>query len=291
MLIDREQLQELIPVIAAKHKFRLALVEKDYYLTVILNNIGADLSGEIAFKGGTLLNKIHLNYHRLSEDLDFVYCGKEAIDSRPRRSAAIQPIREKMPAFLKALGLKSENPKGRGFNESTQYVFIATYDSFITAKEDTIKIEISLRQTPLEKSAHNVIKHFYQDPFTGKDLIPKNKILSLSLNEAIAEKLKAAVNRREVAIRDYYDLRHIAKFGFDFCQDGFIRLFKKKLAAENYRGDCRHNFGLSERQISDLRNQIGTDLMPVIRFDEKFDLDAVFDCFNTIFSDKRFILS
>ena len=289
MLIDKEKLKDIIPVVAAKHKFRPAIVEKDYYLTVILNNIGAGLSDEIAFKGGTLLNKIHLNYHRLSEDLDFVYCGSKALATRAQRSAAIQPIRERMPEFLRTLGLKSDNVRGRGFNESTQYVFIINYDSSVTAREGEIKIEISLRHKPMEKPTDNPIKHFYQDPFTGADLIPKNAILSLSLNEAVAEKLKAAINREEAAIRDYYDLWHIAGSGFDFFLDSFIRLFKKKLAAEDYQGDYRHNFGLAQEQTAVLRRQIETDLRPVIRFDEGFDLDAVFVRFDRILSDKRYV--
>lgn len=39
MLIDKEKLKDIIPVIAGKMKFRPAIVEKDYYLTVILNKI------------------------------------------------------------------------------------------------------------------------------------------------------------------------------------------------------------------------------------------------------------
>ena len=39
MSIDREKLKDIIPAIAGKLKFRPAIIEKDYYLTVILNNI------------------------------------------------------------------------------------------------------------------------------------------------------------------------------------------------------------------------------------------------------------
>lgn len=73
MLIDRETLKDIISVIAGKHKFKPGLVEKDYYITIILNNIENFLSNKLVFKGGTLLNKMHLNYHRLSEDIDFTY--------------------------------------------------------------------------------------------------------------------------------------------------------------------------------------------------------------------------
>jgi predicted nucleotidyltransferase component of viral defense system len=288
LLIDREKLRDLIPAIAGRQKFRPAIVEKDYYLTVILNNVEALLSDQIVFKGGTLLNKIHLDYHRLSEDLDFTYYGKEALEIRAQRSRAITPIRERMPDFLKRLQLESDRPEGQGFNNSTQYIFEIKYPSFVTGKDENVKIEISLRQFPKEKPVHQIIRHFYQDPFTGEDLIPAHKILSLTLNEAVAEKLKAAVNREDVAIRDYYDLWHIAESGFDFFQSKFIKLFKVKLEDENYQGDYRRNFGLSADKISDLRRQVETDLVPVIRAGERFDLDKVLERFDAILSDKRF---
>ena len=267
MLIDKERLKDLIPAIAGKLKFRPVIVEKDYYLTVILNNIESLLSDKIVFKGGTLLNKVHLDYHRLSEDLDFTYYG--TLTARSRRSKAIMPIREKMPAFLKALGLTSDNPRGEGFNNSTQYVFKVKYHSVVIAKDDIIKIEISLRQPPLDKPVHNVIKHFYQDPFTGEDLFPPGKVLSLSLNEAVAEKLKASISRKDVAVRDYYDLWHIAESGFDFYQDKFIKLFKRKLSDEGHDIDYKKDFGLSVDKLALLRSQVDTHLVPVIRAERK----------------------
>ena len=287
MLIDREKLKDILPAIAGKLKFRPAIVEKDYYLTVILNQIETRLSERIVFKGGTLLNKIHLNYHRLSEDLDFTWHGE--VGTRSERSRAIAPIREKMPEFLKAIGLTSDKPEGEGFNNSTQYLFKLKYPSVFMEKEESVKLEISLRQPPLDKPVHNVIKHFYQDPFTGEDLFPPGKVLSLSLNEAVAEKLKAAMTRRDVAIRDYYDLWYIAESGFDFCQGGFIKLFKSKLSAEGHTVDYRKNFGLKSDQIALLRSQIDLHLAPVIRTGEKFDLEKVFERFNAILSDKRFL--
>ncbi len=280
--MDRDKLQQLIPFIAEKFKFRLETIEKDYYLTLILNNIESHLSDKIVFKGGTLLNKIHLNYHRLSEDIDFTYFSSEGIETRSKRSRAITPIREKMPELLKLLDLKSKKPEGEGFNNSTQYVFNIFYPSFISGKDENIKLEISLRQTPVEKPVHNAVTHFYKDPFTGEDLIPKNKILSLTLNEAVAEKLKAAITRRDVAIRDYYDLWFISETRFDFKNKNFLSIFKKKLEEEKYRENYSHNFGLNQKSIELLNKQISTELIPVIRVGETFDLNKVFERFNAI---------
>ncbi len=280
MLTDKEKFKDLISAIARKLRFRPVIVEKDYYLTLILNNIEACLSDKVVFKGGTLLNKAHLNYHRLSEDLDFTYCFPLA--ARSQRSKAITPIREKMPDFLKTLQLASDKPEGEGFNNSTQYVFKVKYPSVLTGKDDLIKIEISLRQPPIDKPVNTQIKHFYQDPFTGEDLFPQGKVLSLSLEEAVAEKLKAAISRKDVAIRDFYDLWHIAEFGFDFHSDKFKRLFKRKVNDEGYTGDYKKDFGLSADKLALLRRQVDTDLMPVIRANESFDLDRVFKRFNVI---------
>ena len=280
--MDREQLRKIIPFIAEKYHFRLETIEKDYYLTLILNSVGSHLSDKIVFKGGTLLNKIHLNYHRLSEDIDFTYYSPDGIETRAKRSRAITPVREKMPELLKLLGLKSEKPQGEGFNNSTQYVFRAAYPSFVSGKDENIKLEISLRQTPVEKPVHNLITHFYQDPFTGEDLIPRHRILSLTWKEAVAEKLKAAITRKDVAIRDYYDLWFIAEAKFDFMDKGFLSVFGKKLEEEKHSADYRRNFGLDEGAIDSLRRQVETELMPVIRLDENFDLDKVLERFNGI---------
>ena len=280
--MDRDKLEKIIPFIAEKYNFRLETIEKDYYLTLVLNSVEAHLSDKIVFKGGTLLNKIHLNYHRLSEDIDFTYFNPEGLQTRSSRSRAITPIREKMPGLLKLLELKSERPQGEGFNNSTQYVFNIFYPSFISGKDEFIKLEISLRQTPIDKPVYNVITHFYKDPFTGEDLIPRNKILSLTLDEAVAEKLKAAITRKDVAIRDYYDLWFISETKFDFKDKHFLSIFKKKLGLEKFKANYYHNFGLDQQSIELLHKQIETELIPVIRVGESFNLDKVFDRFNEI---------
>ena len=193
-----------------------------------------------------------------------------------------------MPGFLKALQLTSDKPEGEGFDNSRQYVFKAKYPSVLTAKDDIIKIEISLRQPPIDKPINTEIKHFYQDPFTGEDLFPRGKILSLSWNEAVAEKLKAAISRKDVAIRDYYDLWQIAETKFSFHNKRFIELFQKKLNGEGYQGNFRRNFGLTQDKVALLHRRVETDLMPVIRADEQFDLDKVFERFDQVLAHKSF---
>ncbi|MCK4360012.1 MAG: nucleotidyl transferase AbiEii/AbiGii toxin family protein [Candidatus Cloacimonetes bacterium] len=286
--LNKELLKDIIPAIAKKYKFRPIIVEKDFYMTIILNSIESHFSNKLIFKGGSLLNKIYFDYQKLSEDLDFTLLIKDELNSRSKRSKAIAPIRENMRSFLSYLDLTSNNPEGEGFNNSTQYIFNILFSSFISGKNENLKLEISLSQFPIDKPVYNVIKHFYKNPFTNEDLIPENKILSLSLTEAVAEKLKAAITRKDLAIRDYYDLWHIVKSGFDFYNKKFLNIFKKKLEGEGYKGDYSYNFGLGKVEIELLYQQVKTDLIPVIRIGEHFNLKKVLERFNKILKEVNY---
>ena len=51
--------------------FSAALIEKDYYCSLILRKIFQSTDCNLIFKGGTLLSKVHAGFYRLNEDLDF----------------------------------------------------------------------------------------------------------------------------------------------------------------------------------------------------------------------------
>ncbi len=220
------ELANIIKSLSSKTKFKQDVLEKDYYLTIVLNNINAYFGKSIAFKGGTLLNKIYLNYERLSEDLDFTYSGEGKITTRSQRSQAMKPIREKMKQLINDLNFHSNNPKGEGSNNSTQYIFIFYYHSIITGKDEKIKCDISLRNRPVDAITDNRISHFYKNPFNkNENIIEENKIYTLSVNEVVAEKLRCSITRRKKAIRDYYDLFNIYECGFNFKTDSFQKIF------------------------------------------------------------------
>ena len=99
--------------------------------------------------------------------------------------------------------------------------------------------------------------------------------MALSLKESVAEKLKAAISRLTPAIRDYYDLGHFIRNGFDFNRSDFLKMVDKKLRFDGYERGYSHNLGLSEQAIKELKRSIGANLVLMIRRDEKFDLDEV----------------
>src|SRR3990167_10842627 len=61
------------------------IIKKDLLLTLILAEFEKmDLGKELIFKGGTLLSRNYLKYHRFSEDLDFVHKDSSNIRELPR---------------------------------------------------------------------------------------------------------------------------------------------------------------------------------------------------------------
>ena len=67
---DRDWFLEAVNFTAAETGFSPRLIEKDYFCTVLLQYLA--MAGVLVFKGGTCLAKVHGEFYRLSEDLDFV---------------------------------------------------------------------------------------------------------------------------------------------------------------------------------------------------------------------------
>lgn len=80
--MDKKILKDVIYYLSDEQGFIASIIEKDFHLTRILNGVNEYLSTDIVFKGETLLNKVYLNYHRLSEDLDFAYRGNADLSIR-----------------------------------------------------------------------------------------------------------------------------------------------------------------------------------------------------------------
>jgi hypothetical protein len=87
--------------------------------------------------------------------------------------------------------------------------------------------------------------------------------------EAFAEKFRAALTRRDVAIRDFYDIDYASqKLGFRIDDGEFIRLVKQKLLVPgNLPVD------ISQPRLEVLHQQLEGQLRPVLREKDFSDFD------------------
>jgi predicted nucleotidyltransferase component of viral defense system len=259
---------------AAKTGFSDRLIEKDYYCSVALADLCAPTVSEIVFKGGTCLSKIHADFFRLSEDLDFAI--STAIDcTRSQRSQRLAGFKRHFAAIARRCDCFRITEALRGFNNSLQYGARLAYTSVVTGEEDYLKIEVSVREPIIESVKLLPAKTLLVDPFRGTDAVAPFATPVLTLREAYAEKLRAALSRREPAIRDFFDLDHAFSAGtLDVADAQLIQLLKAKLSIP---GNGPVN--ISPEKLGLLRAQVAAQLRSVIREVEldRFDLDRAFE--------------
>ena len=195
------------------------IIKKDLLLTLILAEFQKLKVGkELIFKGGTLLSRNYLKYHRFSEDLDFVYRSSETIRKLPR-SAMERKIKKFLDYFVPELK-KVADTLGLDFDSmrsnkryctimpgKTVYIFRVYY-----SKEHSIKIEINFLEKIFDRPRRVSVKAI-TDYFASRDLLKilgleleNFSVLSYTLNEITLEKYRAVLTRKLLMERDLFDL-------------------------------------------------------------------------------------
>lgn len=216
--------------IAALRHFMLPIIRKDYYLTSILYLL-RDIPG-MYFKGGTALQKVFLGYARLSEDADFTV------------TEDLTELHKSVGALLQQSGLFIRITSGK-----TMENFLRLEAWYGTAEsEERVIIDLNRRAKLLRKPERHVIPHFYAK------VIPSFSCATLSRDEMIAEKMRAAIMRNKP--RDHFDLYRIIKGGLPID----LGLVREKCAAAEIPFDIIRMFNRAQT----LKNRWDTDLLPLL---------------------------
>jgi len=257
---NTEQLRAAIEYTNAETGFLPALIEKDYYCSVILQALFANLSHNLVFKGGTLLNKVHVGFYRLSEDLDFSI-SISPTKSRKEKSNSMKPIKKLVSSLETGFELISFVKELQGSNNSSQYNAVLEYESCLSDIKDTISFEIGLREEILTPVTTLNARTLVKNPFNKSFLIESYPVKCLSKTEAYAEKLRAALTRTKPAIRDIFDLDYAMRNQIINFNDKELQgLAKIKLSKPEPL-----EIDLSESKKQILTSQLETQLRPVLR--------------------------
>lgn len=258
---------------AAETGFSERLIEKDYYCSVALADLCTSDETAIVFKGGTCLSKIHADFFRLSEDLDFSL--STPIDStRSQRSKGLSGFKRHFAGISHRCDCFRMDQPLAGFNNSLQYGARLAYRSAISGQAEYLKVEVSVREPIVEPHESLPARTLLLDPFRRAAAVRPFKVRVLTQREAYAEKLRAALSRREPAIRDFFDLDHAFATGKVRPSDtALVRMLRGKLAVP-----ANEPVDVSEAKLIILRTQVETDLRPVIRVVDfqNFDVDRAF---------------
>ena len=267
ILADPDFFRAAVNFTAQRTGFAARLIEKDYFCSVLLEYL-ASASKDLVFKGGTCLAKVYAGLYRLSEDLDFVISmsANAKRTDRSKQAGALKhvvaDIAAQLPAFRMIQPLT-------GANHSNQYIAAVGYMSLASGQPETIKIEVGLREPLLMAAPTELANAILLNPVSDRMLVNPISLCCISKMEAFAEKFRAALTRRDVAIRDFYDIDYaLRKLDLPIDDGEFIRLVKQKLSVPgNFRVD------ISQPRLAVLRQQLDGQLRPVLREKDYSDFD------------------
>lgn len=275
---DPDLLYAAIGFTAQRTGFDPRLIEKDYFCSVVLDQLASQETG-LVFKGGTCLAKVHDRFFRLSEDLDFTISAAPEM-TRAERKRAVSAAKAVVASLPSALpGFRVREPL-TGANVSTQYNGCLEYSSLLDNHAEPVRIEISVSEPTLRPTERARAATAVLNPVSEEPLIEPFNIESLSLQETMAEKLRAALCRSTPAIRDYFDVDHAVSAGLlDPADETLINLLRLKLAAPR-----TGPVDVSEMRIQELQRQLETQLRPMLRDQDfaSFNFQRAVDTVRTV---------
>ena len=233
--------------------------EKVYRLTRILQYINSNpiMKDCLALKGGTAINLTVFNLPRLSVDIDLDYSRETDLEGMLEDR---KHIAEDMEKYMAAEGYQ-KSVKSKTSHSLDSMIF--TYQN-TAGINDNIKIEINYSMRV------HICPLVHRQILTG-GVLEEFEVLSVDGTEIFGSKIKALLDR--TAPRDLYDIDNMVKYGlFNGIKerDMLRRCAVFYIAVGNKEVPERINLDVID-EITWYR--IKTDLIPVKRKREKFDLD------------------
>lgn len=177
--------------------------EKDYLQDILLRNIYSIIGSELLFRGGTAISKIYSS-GRFSEDLDFIL--NSAYESET--ASMIKKIEH---------GIKNINSYFQASYSKDVYKDMVNYTIkidgplYLSSSNDSAKQRISINLNTYERNLMPPQTSIRETPYPN---LPHYTLISESQAELLADKIKAAIERRHkhkvVFARDIYDIWALA---------------------------------------------------------------------------------
>ncbi len=152
----KKEFEELVRLTSEHIQIPIEAVQKDYFITMVLNNLSnSEYVNEVVFKGGTSLSKCYPgSIERFSEDIDLTYIPKEGMTDK-QISIILKSIENCLINNTKSEIIREER------NNRNKSTFVWFNDD--CKNEEKIKLEIgsSVRPHPFSKKTLKSYIHEY----------------------------------------------------------------------------------------------------------------------------------
>lgn len=208
-MIPKNELMKYVSITG----FNLGYVERDYLQHLFLLFLSRESGGELAFKGGTALQKAY-GLNRFSADLDFTQI----------KESDLTKLCERISKDITTFGYHTESEEIKTIGRTFIIKIRGPLYNGAAITIYNLKFEISLRENILDVPTIKEIIPVYAD------LQPYN-LLVMTEREILAEKARAIITRNQP--RDVFDLRFLLKKGAKMD----INFISKKLNYYNEKFD------------------------------------------------------
>ena len=173
------------------------IVEKDYYVTMILREL-AERQGFVVFKGGTSLSKCHKAIKRFSEDIDITIDSRLSQRQMKKLKEVIKDIATELDLAIPNIG---EIRSRRSYNR-----YILEYQSVLSAPDDAVQNAVLMETSFAEVSFPTVILpvHSYIGDMMIEEAPEEIKNFRLDPFEMKVQGLDRTLVDKVFAICDYY---------------------------------------------------------------------------------------
>lgn len=241
-------LKKEIENIALQKGISRSTIDKDWVLGHFIDAIYniPELKKALVFKGGTCLKKCWFPDYRFSEDLDFTSRSQEFKLTGEHLNSITSLIENNtgIPLSVVSLDPLRFNNKLTGYEAIIKYWGADHPRNAVPPPPDRwqtkIKIEIILYEHLIFDTVQRPVSHPYSDSLS----LSQNTIPCYAIEEVLAEKMRALIQRSYTAPRDYYDIWYLSQNVPDLDWPKIVEVFHKKMA---FKG---HTFNSIEQLIN-----------------------------------------
>ena len=193
----KEDFFDAINLASQKYNIIPAVVEKDYYVTMILRELSERLD-YIVFKGGTSLSKCHKVIKRFSEDIDITIDHKLSQGQMKKLKEAIKSVAEKLNLRIPNI---DETRSRRSYNR-----YILEYDSVVSELDEGIHTAVLMETSFAEISFPTVLLpvHSYIGDMMAEEAPEEVEEYRLDPFEMKVQGIDRTLVDKVFAICDYY---------------------------------------------------------------------------------------
>ena len=201
---NKEDFLDAVNLAAEKYGVLPTVVEKDYYVTMILRELSQRLD-YVVFKGGTSLSKCHKVIKRFSEDIDITIDRKLSQGQMKKLKAAIKAIAEELSLRIPNI---DQTRSRRSYNR-----YILEYDSVLLEPDEVVQTAVLMETSFAEVSFPTVLLsvNSYVGDMMFEEAPDQISEYQLDLFEMKVQDIDRTLADKVFAICDYYMQKRVKK--------------------------------------------------------------------------------